>query len=309
MILSVVICTYNRAALLPHTLTALTQQTIPSERFEVIVVDNNSQDNTTDIAAKILPKFKNHRLLHESKQGLSHARNCGWRAATGKYVAFLDDDAKAAPDWCERIVTAFTQTLPIPSAVGGPIYPWYEIPPPSWFSDTFEIRTWGSEAGLLPESRARFGFSGSNMAFPKEVLEQYRGFNPNFGMVGDKLLLGEEAELFSRIFEDKPYFWYDPNIKVYHWVPVRNMKVSYRLTRMFKSGRARAKIERQQAVPRKTCLECIHLLAFIKDLVVVFLPPWQLSKPLIVEKLCRVANQIGLLLGYCYNATAIKFKK
>ena len=236
--------------MLANVLDSLSRQTLSFEQIEVIVVDNNSQDETVDVAKKLLPQFKKHQFLHESRQGLSYARNCGWRAATGEYVAFLDDDAKAMPDWCERIVSAFASASPTPVAVGGTIYPWYEIPPPSWFSDDFEIRTWGTDVGFLPESRARFGFSGSNMAFPKAVLEKYQGFNHNFGMVGGKLGLGEEAELFSRIFEGKPFFWYDPNIKVSHWVPVRNMKVSYRLARMYKSGRTRALIERQQAVPK-----------------------------------------------------------
>ena len=91
--LSVVVCTYNRATMLAHVLDSLSQQTISSEKLEVIVVDNNSQDETVDIAKKLLSQFKNHQFLHEPQQGLSYARNCGWRAASGEYVAFLDCDA------------------------------------------------------------------------------------------------------------------------------------------------------------------------------------------------------------------------
>ncbi len=295
--LSVVVCTYNRAAMLTHVLESLSQQTISTEEFEVIVVDNNSQDETVDVAKNLLSQFKKYQLLREPLQGLSHARNCGWRAATGEYVAFLDDDAKATPDWCEQIVSAFTMASPAPVAVGGPIYPWYEVSPPSWFSDDFEIRSWGTEVGFLPESRARFGFSGSNMAFQKAILEKYQGFDHNFGMVGGKLGLGEEAELFSRIFEHEPYFWYDPNIKVSHWVPIRNMKVSYRLARMYKSGRTRALIERQQAVPKNLMQEFICLLAFVRDVFLVLVQPKQTMRLLLVDKLRRVFYQAGYLFG------------
>lgn len=295
--LSVVVCTYNRAAMLAHVLGSLSRQTISSEELEVIVVDNNSQDETVDVAKKLLSQFKKYQLLREPLQGLSHARNRGWRAATGEYVAFLDDDAKAMPDWCELIVSAFTIASPAPVAVGGPIYPWYEVSPPSWFSDDFEVRTWGAEVGFLPESRARFGFSGSNMTFPKAILEKYQGFDHNFGMVGEKLGLGEEAELFSRIFKDEPYFWYDPSIKVSHWVPIRNMKVSYRLARMYKSGRTRALIERQQAVPKSIKLEFVHLLFFVKDLLCVFIRPVRMKSSLLVDKLSKVFYQVGYLFG------------
>lgn len=283
--------------MLAHVLESLSCQTISSEELEVIVVDNNSQDETADVAKKLLSRFKNHQFLRELRQGLSYARNCGWRAAKGDLVAFIDDDAKAMPDWCERIVSAFTIISPSPVAVGGPIYPWYEIPPPSWFSDDFEIRTWGTEVGFLPEARARFGFSGSNMTFPKSILEKYQGFNHSFGMVGGKLGLGEEAELFSRIFKNEPFFWYDPNIKVLHWVPIRNMKVSYRLARMYKSGRTRALIERQQAVPKSIWKEFVYLLVFVKDVLLVLMRPMQNKKVLLVDKLRRVFYQVGYLFG------------
>jgi glycosyltransferase involved in cell wall biosynthesis len=295
--LSVVVCTYNRAALLAQVLESLSRQTIAPEQMEVIVVDNNSQDETADIAESLLAQFKNHQFLHEPRQGLSYARNRGWQAASGKYIAFLDDDAKANPDWCERIVSAFASVSPAPVAVGGPIYPWYEIPPPSWFSDDFEIRTWGNDVGYLPESRARFGFSGSNMTFPKKILEKYQGFNHTFGMVGGKLGLGEEAELFSRIFMDEPYFWYDPSIKVLHWVPIRNMKIYYRLVRMYKSGRTRALIERQQVVQKNIAQEFIHLLVFFKDLILVPVRPKQNKKVMLVNNLRRVFYQVGYLFG------------
>ena len=297
MKLTVVVCTYNRAHQLMHVLESLACQTVDPEQLEVIVVDNNSQDETAGIAQKHLSRFRYHQFHQELRQGLSYARNCGWRAASGDYVAFLDDDAQAMPDWCERILAAFTTVSPTPVAVGGPIFPWYEVPPPSWFSDDFELRTWGNECGFLPDSRARFGFSGSNMAFPKCVLEKHHGFNPEFGMVGGDMGLGEEADLFSRIFEKEPYFWYDPNVRVKHWVPIRNMTVSYRLRRMYKSGLTRALIERQQEIPKNFWREFLSLLVVMKELfkaIFVLKKKW---KTAVVDKLRRVFYQFGYLFG------------
>lgn len=234
--LSVVVCTYNRVELLKGALQSLVSQTVNKSLYEVLIVDNNSTDQTENIVCRISGMYPNFRYIKEPKQGLSYARNRGFKEARYKYVAYIDDDARASPEWVEKILTAFNTIKPMPLVVGGEIHPWYETAPPAWFTDDFEIRTWGSEKGFLQPPRAQYGFSGSNMAFKKEVFEKYNGFSPDFGIVGDALRLGEEAALFYRIYQDHPFFWYDPEIKVEHWVPAKNMKVSYRLKRAYVGG-------------------------------------------------------------------------
>lgn len=241
--LSVVVCSYNRAPLLPGCLDSLTAQTLDPALFEVIVVDNNSTDRTAGIAAAYAERHPNFRAATEPRQGLSHARNLGWRLARGEFVAYLDDDAKATSSWCERVLRAFQTVLPRPAAVGGEIRPWYEGEPPPWFSDALEARSWGSRAQFLDSPGARYGFSGSNMAFPRELLAAYGGFSPELGMSGDTMAMGEETDLFIRIHADHPRFWYDPAISVLHLVPSRNMRLGYRLLRSFKCGAAIARIE------------------------------------------------------------------
>lgn len=244
--LSVVVCTFNRKDLLVEALVSLCCQDLAATDHEVIVVDNASTDQTEAVASRFVNASPNFRYVKEPQQGLSHARNRGWREARGEYVAFLDDDAKASPDWCSRILRAFAEVSPRPVAVGGVILPWYETSPPKWFSDDFEMRTWGKEAAFLRPPVSRFGFAGSNMAFPRAVLEAYGGFDARFGMSGKKVFFGEESDLFFRIHENAPRFWFDPEIKVFHWVPVRNMTVSYRLRRSFQAGRAGALIHRHK---------------------------------------------------------------
>lgn len=240
--ISVVVCTYNRSELLWGCLESLAKQTLEVGLFEVIVVDNNSTDNTLEIADQFAKTLPNLIILSELNQGLSHARNRGWREAGGAYVAFIDDDARAAPDWCERILKAFNAVTPTPVAIGGQIHPWYEVPPPSWFTDDFEIRTWGKFAGFLELPRARYGFSGSNMAFQRQILERFGGFSPQYGIVGGKLRMGEDTEFFYRIYEEEPNFWYDPLIKVLHLVPKRNYNILYRISRSYSSAQSFAAI-------------------------------------------------------------------
>lgn len=242
-LLSVVVCSYNRAGLLPGCLDSLVGQTLDPSLYEVIVVDNNSTDRTGEIAAGYAELYPNFRVVTEPRQGLSNARNRGWRVACGSLVAYLDDDAKATFSWCEGIVRAFQTVLPRPAAVGGEIRPWYSCAPPRWFSDALEARTWGSHAHFLASSCARYGFSGSNMAFPKEILVGFGGFSAELGMMGGTMALGEETELFTRIYADHPHFWYDPAISVFHLVPPGNMRLGYRFRRSFKCGAAIAQIE------------------------------------------------------------------
>ena len=248
--LSVVVCTYNRVGLLADCLESLVDQTLSHDQFEIIVVDNNSSDET----GKIVLAWQNrcpfiHYVL-ETRQGVSYARNTGWRRAQGEFVAYIDDDTVATAGWCEKILQAFTTIKPQPSAVGGVILPRLDKRPPWWFSPKLEIRTWGESAGFLDSPAAHFGFSGANMACPRQILDDFEGFNPRFGMSGGRVWLGEEPDLFMRIYKDHPYFWYDPEIKVSHYVPDAQLQLHGRLYRAFQSGRTRRQLEKKSVALR-----------------------------------------------------------
>ncbi len=240
VVLSVVVCTYNRPNLLREALASLAKQTLPSDQFEVLVVDNNSTDDSAAIAAGFCASVSNFHYVWEEQQGLSRARNRGLREALGRYIAYMDDDAKAGVDWCEKIVNAFENVQPEPVAVGGKILPWYEVNPPQWFSDDFEIRTRGEQSRFLAEDNGRDGFSGSNMAFPRDLLLSFKGFSLDFGMLGEHLRMGEETELFRRLWDRHPLFWYDPSIYVWHFVPENKLSINYRVKRSFSCGQSAA---------------------------------------------------------------------
>ncbi len=234
--ISVVVPAYNRANLLKGCLGSLSIQSVEAADYEVIIVDNNSTDHTEAVARSFIERHPTFRYVKEPRQGVSHVYNRGWKEAHGECVAFIDDDARALPDWVERILNAFETVRPAPAAVGGEIRPWYEQTPPGWFKDKFEFRSKGDKKCFLKPPRAQYGFSGSNMAFKKSTLAAYGGFSNDYGRIGDKMRLGVETELFIRIYKDNPLFWYDPAIRVEHWVPVRNMSVWYRLKRGYYHG-------------------------------------------------------------------------
>jgi glucosyl-dolichyl phosphate glucuronosyltransferase len=292
--ITVVICTYNRANLLESALQSLAKQTIDRSQYEVLVVNNNSTDSTQNVAESYANLNNNFRVVFETEQGLSHARNRGWKEARGEYVAYIDDDAKATPDWCERILRAFQTVSPLPVAVGGEIHPLYESPPPVWFKDDFEIRTWGKEAGFLEQPRAMYGFSGSNMAFPKTVLEQFGGFSVDFGMAGKRMRLGEETELFFRINEKYPRLWYDPAIRVNHWTPTRNMQASYLFWRSYRAGEAIARMQGQ----RFSLIGLIRDIIDILSILLKALPSVVKAQGNHKNKLVRELRGLGFQLGF-----------
>jgi len=104
--ISVVVCTHNRATLLGQALESLVGQTLNAARYEIIVVNNCSTDDTPGI----VERFKGSRTIpllrsvDEPALGLGHARNRGWQVAQGEYVAFMDDDARADSHWLEQAV-------------------------------------------------------------------------------------------------------------------------------------------------------------------------------------------------------------
>lgn len=250
--LSVIVCTYNRAHVLGNCLRSLETQQLAKRFFEVLIVNNNSTDTTVKVADVFIYQNAHFFLLEESKQGLSHARNCGWQAARGKYVAYIDDDAIADEKWCARILKTFAEVQPTPAAVGGPIYPYYTEEKPEWFLDAFEIRQWGDTAAFLEPPRAPLGFSGSNMAFARETLAHYGGFSSGFGMVGETIGVGEEAQFFYRLYRDRPYFWYDPQLLVRHWTPRRNMSAGYTFRRYAEIAVASIRIREGDLKSRRT---------------------------------------------------------
>src|SRR5690349_1483083 len=119
LLITVAICTYNRARYLPHAIESLVGQSLAASQFEILIVDNASTDPTHEVVKRYLPKLSNLRYLYEPRQGLSHARNTAWQSAEGKYVAYLDDDAQANPHWLIGILRHFEQSTPTPWSVGG----------------------------------------------------------------------------------------------------------------------------------------------------------------------------------------------
>lgn len=239
MLFSVVICSYNRIEhVLPSVESVLAQTA--SDDYEVIVVDNCSTDGTAEAVEALAAEHPNLHYLYEGRLGLATARNTGWQAARGTYVAFLDDDARAETTWLETAHELIEGNRENLCCVGGPIHPFYTSPKPDWWLDTYEIRTRGDVQRHLRPGEA---FSGSNMIWRRDILATYGGFEPTAGMKGNQLGMGEETALFRRVWdgEQSPVFLYSPDLRVYHWVPPEKMTMRYILKRASANGQFEAR--------------------------------------------------------------------
>ena len=237
--ISVVVCTYNRANMLAGALESLVQQTVDKGSYEIIVVDNGSTDATSEVTRNFQARYRvcNIMLVREDRLGLAYARNAGSRQARGNYVAFMDDDARASPNWLDIALRCFEEVQPPPIGIGGPILPLYDSPKPTWFKDEYEIRSWGEQPRFLKQGET---FSGSNMILRKEILEVYGGFDVRLGVQGEYLGMCEETALFMKIWQlkDDAVFYYSPRLVMFHAVPSHRMTVSYPLKRAFSWGQS-----------------------------------------------------------------------
>lgn len=231
-LISVVVCTYNRAELLSGCLRSLEHQTVGKELYEVIIVDNNSTDATQTIARRFGQENSNFRVVVESRQGVARARNRGWREARSGFVAYIDDDARAKPEWCARIME-FIRKRPDVAGFGGPYLSCYFTDKPKWYKD--EYGSWSLPGGERPMRQGEF-VRGTNMVFRRDVLPEVGGFDETLGHVGENIAYGEEPNLHARLIKNGEVIYYCPDIVVEHLVTPQKMDVKWMLSSAYKAG-------------------------------------------------------------------------
>jgi glycosyltransferase involved in cell wall biosynthesis len=254
-ILSIVICSYNRAPFVERNLPALLTQTekyTGKQRVEVIVVDNNSNDNIEEVTSALKKEYRNVSFTKELSQGLSYARNKGWKKARGEYVAYIDDDAKVHAEWLRTVLQSIKKNNPL--LLGGPVFPDFESKPAWWVNQKDFIRLDDYEIGPLPEARAIKGFAGGNMIIKRKVLQEFHGFNPNYGMQGDTVKLGEEVEFAQRIYKKYGNRTFNhPKIAVDHFEPTKKLTIQGYWERSFAAGQSMYTIRRRRGDKNLRC--------------------------------------------------------
>ena len=237
MNITVVLCTYNRCETLAKALRSVAMSKVPeSLGWEVLVVDNNSDDQTRNVVDEYCTEFPGRfRYLFESQPGKSHALNSGIEAARGQLLAFMDDDVIVEPMWLQNLTARLHDRKW--AGCGGRILPQWTCSPPSWLPRVlaplalFDI---GLQAGPLTESPF-----GTNMAYRREMFEKYGGFRSDLGpRPGRDIQHSEDAEFGNRLLAAGEPLWYEPSAIVYHPVARDRLRKEYFLAWWFNKSRA-----------------------------------------------------------------------
>ncbi len=166
--MSVIICTYNRAHLLERVLRSLATQTVLSDQFEVIVVDDGAEDETPDVCRMMRREIPNLRYIRNAHNlGLASAANVGFKSAIGEYILFTDDDCIPEGDWMERMRASLEQYPVVAGAVESPNMPYFTL-----CHNIAEFHR------FMPGRKAeQIEFiAGANMGFRRPVLKALNGF-------------------------------------------------------------------------------------------------------------------------------------
>ena len=212
------------------------RQTLSSDRYEIIVVDNGSTDNTQEVLAK----FADNplvRLIYEPIAGLSRARNRGWQESQASYIGYIDDDAVAGEKWLEDALWSFRNFLPEPEWVGGPVTLEWETAKPEWIDEELSVPLGWVNWGDLPRPLKKTEWLiGANSCFGRKCLEKHGGFDERLGRQGACLLSGEETQLKKKIESAGGVLYYHPGVTVRHFVPASRVETSWFYRRYFWGG-------------------------------------------------------------------------
>ncbi len=238
--ISAIVPTRNRAAFLGRCLASLCEQTLSSEEYEICVVNNCGSDNSPEIVASVVAQNPNHtiRMIDEPVIGLSSARNAGIRAANAPLVAFTDDDATVPADWLARYIEKFHHLDKTIVAVGGDIIPvWGSGERPSWLTDLMAVML-SAYTGLGDKERVILpheAFFEGNSCYRRDALLEVGLFPTSLGRIGNNLLSGDN-NVTVLMQKRGGVLYYDPEIKIYHYIHNERLNASWLRRRFFWHG-------------------------------------------------------------------------
>lgn len=214
MDLSIIICTYNRSFLLSKLLDSILNLKKSSMSHELIIVDNNSSDNTLDICNKYNSRL-NQRYFFEKNQGILFARRNGILKSKGRYVIFIDDDFTLEKDFLIEIENIISNHPEI-NILGCEVRIKSNFKLNNKFKETFGHRNYGKGLFLLKEQPL-----GTGGLFIKKELIYESGWLSKaliLSRVGKNFKSGEDKELISRLKKIENNFWYSSKIIVNHFI-------------------------------------------------------------------------------------------
>ena len=219
------LCTYNRAALLERVLDACFEQTVPSESYEVVLVNDGSPDNTLKVIERARSRATcRFEVINQQNSGLAKGRNAGIARAQGERIIFIDDDVLPLPNFVEEHLRSHDAH---PKAIvrGGAINveSFDDLPPPVW---------------SIKDYSANY-FWTTNVSVPLATIRAIGGFNESFSEYG-----WEDIDVGLRLRFGGVKAVFNKHALVYHWKPRPR---SGNVEKMVKQARAQARTAVQLA--------------------------------------------------------------
>jgi len=304
ILLSVVICSYNRASHIRTALESIKNQTYDANAYELIVINNNSTDNTEDICIDFEAHKGSLQYVYavETKQGLSCARNKGIQLARGKYISFIDDDAIAQTNYVEQIISAF-ETYPDFEALGGKVIPKFPNNiEPAWMSKYLNGLVAKVDMGDSVSQFTNKYPVGCNMAFRKKVFDEIGMFNE------DLTFRNDDKFIFLQIKKAHKKILYIPTLIVQHCIDEERLQYKNLIKLCYAIGYSeRARLQNHSLI-EKTVKGIEYFIKFAASFVLAI--PFFLRKQsekgrflVVVRKLILVSYiQPNLYKGVWWNS-------
>lgn len=251
MYLDVVICTFQRSALLRKAIESLLRAKLPPGLdINIHVVDNNSGDDTHEVvqAMQQTAALPIHYVL-ETRQSSSHARNAGVNAGSAEIIAMIDDDEEVEEHWFEVIAREFQDSAV--DYIGGPYLANWQAPIPDWLPPGYP----GVIGVMPPKPRGRYGpghpgmLNGGNAALRRHVFEKVGLYSPRLGRTAKGLLSEEDAEFFRRLQLAGLHGVYVPDLAIYHHIPAKRLTRKYHRSWAYWRAVSQGVLDREQREP------------------------------------------------------------
>lgn len=252
MYISIAVCTCNRADILKETLERLLdhlKHLRAIDKYELVIIDNNSQDNTKETVIKLKRKHKSIKIKYffEQKQGIAFARNLALKKYKGDIIAFLDDDLLVNKHWIVEVKKAI-KLFPEAAVIGGrvlPRQPLSKLCKEKWFTDLYkhdyriDLITPTDKGNQIKYLRQDNFLGGANLIIQRKYLKRIGKFQTIFGNQHRffRVFGGEDYDFIQRAIDKSFLVVYYPKILVFHKIYTYKFRKSYFRWRYFENGK------------------------------------------------------------------------
>ncbi len=238
--ITVILCTYNRCEALAKALDSIARSILSdSIEWEVLIIDNNSRDETRSVSEDFCKRHPRFRYLFEPQQGKSYALNTGIWEARGDVLAFVDDDVTVEPTWLQNLTSSLHNGEWAGS--GGRTLPAQPFSLPRWLTLEGPYNMGAVIAALFDLGDTPIELDrppyGTNMAFQKRMFDRHGLFAVDLGPQQGNQIRGEDTEFGRRLMSAGERLRYEPSAIVFHPVLDSRTQKDYLLAWWFDQGR------------------------------------------------------------------------